>query len=304
MKFEEAWPALNSSYGEIEMLGEKVVFDFEPSEIGGIQVSDGTITFDTEALILGVTGSLEEEASKVLDFIKGTPLSGALPFVEKDWQAAGRVSIDGQFSMPVGEYSSEKASIDLGFSVTNLEVQMPGLGLEFADLIGNGTFVSPHFLNGSFLGQHFGRPVSLDFRYDPERLYIDAVGSLSAEDVYQLSGLDSKNFFHGKLDYRGTLTLHMNDEAFPVFNLDSDLGGLAINVPDNLGKEKSEKENLDLSIKFLEGGRRYDLRYKFVDGYLIVGKGDPKGHLRLNSPASLVLSNPSKVVLSGNLDHF
>ena len=67
-----------SSYGEIGMLGEKVVFDFEPSEIGGIQVSDGTITFDTEALILGVTGSLEEEASKVLDFIKGTPLSGAL----------------------------------------------------------------------------------------------------------------------------------------------------------------------------------------------------------------------------------
>ena len=304
VKFEEAWPALKSSYGEIGMLGEKVVFDFEPSEIGGIQVSDGTITFDTEALILGVTGSLEEEASKVLDFIKGTPLSGVLSFVEKDWQAAGRVSIDGQFSMPVRGYSSEKTSIDLGFSATNLEVQMPGLGLEFADLIGNGTFVSPHFLNGSFLGQHFGRPVSLDFRYDPERLYIDAVGSLSAEDVYQLSGLDSKNFFHGETDYRGTLTLHMNDEAFPVFDLDSDLGGLAINVPDDLGKEKSEKENLGLSIKFLEGERRYDLQYKFVDGYLIVGKGDPKGHFRLNSPASSVLSNPSKVILSGNADHF
>ena len=304
VKFEEAWPALNSSHGEIEMLGERVVFDFEPSEIGGLQLSDGTITFDNEALILGVTGSLEEEAGKVLDFIKGTPLSGALPFVEKDWQAEGRVSIDGQFSMPVREYPSEKTSIDLGLSVTNLEVKMPSLGLEFEDLTGNGTFLSPHFLNGSFFGQHFGRPVSLGFRYDPERLYIDAVGSLSAEDVYQLSGLDSKNFFHGELDYRGTLTLHMNDEAFPVLNLDSDLVGLAINVPDNLGKEKSEKENLGLSIKFLETGRRYDLRYKFMDGYLTVGKGNPKGHFRLNSPASLVLSNPSKVVLSGNLDHF
>ena len=137
------------------MLGEKVVFDFEPSEIGGIQVSDGTITFDTEALILGVNGSLEEEASKVLDFIKGTPLSGALPFVEKDWQAAGTVSIDGQFSMSVRGYFSEKTSIDLGFSATNLEVKMPGLGLEFADLTGNGTFVSPHFLNGSFFRATF-----------------------------------------------------------------------------------------------------------------------------------------------------
>ena len=104
---------------------------------------------------MGVNGLLEEEASDVLDFIKGTPLTNALPFLEKDWQAAGRVSIDGQFSMPVRGYSSEKTSIDLGFSVTNLEVQRPGLGLEFADLIGNGTFVSPHFLNGSFLGQHF-----------------------------------------------------------------------------------------------------------------------------------------------------
>ena len=103
---------------------------------------------------------------------------------------------------------------------------------------------------------------------------------------------------------RYILTLHMNDEVFPVFNLDSDLLGLAINVPDNLGKEKIEKENLDLSIKFLEKGRRYDIRYKFMEGYLTVGKGHPRGHLRLNSPASLVLSDASKVVLSGNLDRF
>ncbi len=304
VKFEEAWPALNSSDGVIEMLGESVVFDFESSEIGGIRISDGTITFDTEALVLGVAGSLEEEANDLLDFIKGSPLSGVFPFIEKDWQAGGGVTIDGQFSMPVGEYSSEKASIDLGLSVINLEVKMPSIGLEFVDLVGDGTFLSPHFLSGSFFGQHFGRPVSLDFRYDPERLYIDAVGSLSAEDVYKLSGLESKNFFHGDLDYRGTLTLHFNDGVSPVLRLDSDLLGLAISVPDNLGKEKIEKENLDLSIKFLEEGRRYDIRYKFVDGYLTVGEGDPKGHLRLNSPASLVLSDPSKVVLTGNLDHF
>ena len=102
-------PLSKAPDGEIEILGEKVVFDFEPSEIGGLQVSDGTITFDTEALVLGVNGSLEEEASDVLDFIKGTPLSGALPFVEKDWQAEGRVTIDGQFSMPVGEDSLGKS---------------------------------------------------------------------------------------------------------------------------------------------------------------------------------------------------
>ena len=151
---------------------------------------------------------------------------------------------------------------------------------------GDGTFLSPHFLSGSFFGQQFSQPVSLDFRYDLERLYIDAVGALSAEDVHQLSGFNSKNFFDGKLDYRGTLILHMNDAVFPVFNLNSDLSGFAINVPDNLGKQKNDKEDLDLSIKFFETGRRYDLRYKFLDGYLTVGKGDPKGHLRLNSPAA------------------
>ena len=88
MKFEDAWPVLKSSEGVIDLLGEKVVFDFEPSEIGDIQVSDGTITFDTEALVLGVNGSLEEEASDVLDFIKGTPLT-ALPFCRKGLAGGG-----------------------------------------------------------------------------------------------------------------------------------------------------------------------------------------------------------------------
>ena len=304
VKFEEAWPALNGSDGVIEVLGERIVFNFKPSEIGGLQVSDGTIIFDTEALVLGVTGSLEEEASKVLDFIKVTPLKRALPFVEKDWQAEGSVSIDGQFSVPVRENSSEKDLIDLDFSVTNLEVKMPSIGLEFGGLVGSGTLLSPHFLSGSFFGEHFDRPVSLDFRYDPERLYIDAVGSLTADNVLQLSGLGSEKFFHGTLDYRGTLTLDMNDEVSPVFNLYSDLLGLAIDVPDNLGKEKTEKEALRLGIEFLEMGRRFDLKYKFMEGYLTVGKADPMGHLRLNAPASLVLSYPSKVVLSGKLDSF
>ena len=109
----------------------------------------------TEALVLGVNGLLEEEASDVLDFIKGTPLARALPFIEKDWQAVGRVTIDGQFSMPVGEQSPEKALIDLGLSVTNLEVKIPSLGLEFAKLNGDRNFMSPHFMSGYFFGQHF-----------------------------------------------------------------------------------------------------------------------------------------------------
>ena len=51
--------------------------------------------------------------------------------------------------MPVEE-SSEKASIDLGLSVTNLKIKIPSLGLEFANLTGDGTFLSPHFLVALF----------------------------------------------------------------------------------------------------------------------------------------------------------
>ncbi len=304
LKFEKAWPPLKGSNGEIEMLGEKIFFNFESSEIGDLQVLDGTITFDTEALFLEATGELKEETSKVLDFIKVTPLSEALPFVEEDWQADGMVSIDGQFSTSVKKNSSERDSIELDFSVTNLEAKMPNLGLEFGDVVGSGRFLSPHLLTGSFSGEHFGRAVSLDFRSDPERLYVDAVGSLSADNVLQLSGLDSKDLLHGALDYRGTLTLHMNDAFFPVFDLDSDLFGLAIDLPDNLGKEKTEKETFGLSIEFLEMEKRFDIHYKFIEGQLAVGKEDPTGHVRLNSPAGLVLRDPGKVVLSGNLTSF
>lgn len=240
------WPVLEDIEGRLRLKDETLDAEITRAQSLGVEGSEGRVRLVDERL--DVAGTLAAEASALRRFLLNMPVEG-MDLVE-DWQAQeGRVDGDLRLALPLDRPEALDLAVEAQAALPLLEYRPLGLG--FREVHGPLTWHqqgSEGGLSGRLEGRLLGGPLRADI--DTRNGGIELAGTAEAGPLLELGGVSAlEERLTGRFDWRGRLAV---DEAISL-HLESSLQGLAVDLPEPLGKVAGEPRALRLDMDLTAG---------------------------------------------------
>lgn len=241
LPFDPQWPVIESLGGQLRAGIGTLEAEVRHAESLGIQGSNGRVTIENE--VLQVTGDLAADGEALRRYLQAIPVEGMKQI--EDWRGEGRAAGRLDLSTRLGEEEGElRLDIDTEVALERL-VYLP-LDVPLLDVSGPLAWRQRDGeggLEGQLEARLFGGPLSADV--DTLAGYIELAGSAEVENVLQrFDAADFGSKISGRLPWRGRFAL---SEARNTFRFDSNLQGVAIDLPEPLGKAAGEVRPLWLT---------------------------------------------------------
>ncbi len=228
LPFDPQWPVIESLEGQLRAGIGTLEAEVRHAESLGVQVSNGQVAIEDETL--AVTGDLAADGDALRRYLQAIPADG-MERVE-DWRGEGRAEGRLDLTTRLGEEEGFRLDLDTEVALEWL-VYVP-LDVSFDEV--NGPLAwrqrdDAGGLEGQLEARLFGGPLNADI--DTSAGYIELDGSAEVAPMlqrFEVAGLGAK--VSGRLPWRGRFTL---DEAGNTFRFDSNLQGVAIELPAPLG---------------------------------------------------------------------
>ncbi|MCG6656475.1 DUF3971 domain-containing protein [Halomonas campisalis] len=272
LAFAPGWPALEAVEGQLRVGVGSLEGEVTYAESHGVEARRGRVTLDDDRL--RVSGELAADAESLRRYLRALPVDGMR--LLDDWRGAGRAEGDLALDMRLG--APEAFQLDIDTEVAFERLEQRSLGLVFQDLSGPLAWRQrgeDGGLEGRLQAQLLGGPVSADV--DTRAGGIDLSGTAQVARFLALGGagaLDER--LSGRLAWRGRLAL---GDAGNSLALRSDLSGVAIDLPEPLGKSAGAVRPLRVDVDLdgpqlrAELGRDVLLRWRRHRPGSTVGQG-------------------------------
>lgn len=259
--YEKGWPLIDQITAEVIFDNDDLYISSESgyifdATISNLDVTVKDLTVDAPDVI--VNGEIAGHTNDVANFIKQSPLKKKKSLRELTENISGGVNLKLGLNIPLGP---NKTTIDglITFTDTTIESSLPGLGLEKVN--GDVHFTRHSSWADNIDALYHGQPVKLTIpKFDQLQ---------SGSESYVISGIANKDFliteltsfFPALLESSQTFSKKLSGESIWSLTLrksnetsngrevefNTDLKGIAVNLPYPLGKTKAE--NSPLAIK-------------------------------------------------------
>ncbi|MFW3614283.1 YhdP family phospholipid transporter [Billgrantia antri] len=237
LSFDPQWPAIESLDGRLRAGIGTLEAEVRHAESLGVQGRDGRVTIEDE--VLRVTGALAADGQALHSYLLALPVDG-MEQVE-DWRAEGSVSGEIELATQLGEEDDFQLDLDTQVDMERL-VYLP-LGIPVENVQGPLAWRQRNDeggLEGQLEARLFGGPLNADF--DTLAGHVDFDGSAEIESVLQRFDVGHLGAsVSGHLPWRGRFSL---GEVGNTFRFDSSMEGVAIDLPEPLGKAAGEARPL------------------------------------------------------------
>ncbi|WP_373190572.1 YhdP family protein [Halomonas sp.] len=241
------WPRLEAVSGRLQLVDETLTAQVDHAESLGVEAHDGEVRLADERLT--VSGELEASAEALRRYLMALPVEGMSAVAP--WQGEGRATGSLALSMTLDEPDS--LALDIATRVDFPRLSHAPLQLVFRDLMGPLAWHQrgdEGELKGRLAGRLLGGSVTSEI--DTQGGGVDLSGTANAQAIAEWSGMPGLgSMLEGQLPWRGRLTI---DEQDTSLHLESGLQGLAIALPEPLGKRREDRLPLQLTFD-LTGGR-------------------------------------------------
>ncbi|MFC6632605.1 YhdP family protein [Microbulbifer taiwanensis] len=246
--------------------------------------------------LLGVRAQLSGPAADGLKLLQRSPLRRQLGSAFDDWRLSGQMRGDLTLSQPLGG-ADLPARQTVQLDLQGGALQLQDLRLQIDGLNGKVDYDSERGLAGTRLeGSLWGQPLQAQIRHLGEgkerdtQVVVD--GSARTESVHSWSGRPELQWLDGIFDYRALVTIPAKAKEKPysaIFELTSELAGVAVNLPAPLGKLAEDKADLVLRVPIGEQGSLFHLNYgEHLQGQFWKVQGElERAVLALNAEARL-----------------
>ena len=300
LRYAPQWPEAREVAGRLLVNDGEVLVNASAGKLCNIEAREIEVGVTPspagEGSLLGVRAQLRGPASDGLKLLRESPLRERLGSAFDDWRLGGQMSGSLTLSQPLGGAdlpARQSVQVDLQGG----ELQLQQLRLDIANLSGKVHYDSDSGLTGtSVKGSLWGRHLSAYVEHlgegDLRDTQVVINGSSSADAVHQWSGRPELAWLDGVFDYSALLTIPAPAKEMPysaVFELTSDLAGVAVNLPAPLGKEAERESNFVLRVPIGEQGSLYHLSYgEHLQGQIWkVGDVVERAAIALNAEARL-----------------
>ena len=295
------WPSVFGANGEFHLKGLTTHIQIEEAKTLDIKGVSGNVRINNEELQLQSDLSFTGSSQSIFSFIRESPIREELDFFAEDWRGAGDVTAELDFAFALNDFDVDGLSLSIDFGLDDFGLNIPGYGLDFKSLNGEGIFLFPSYLNGSFKGDLLEHPVSIEVRSNSEKVEFIFEGVADAETVSSLGDPLVEPYIDGEFGYTALMEFRISDIGSSRLEIESDLSGLWIGLPDPLGKIKDETRLTTLVIEFEEGQQSVFYRYGEDEARLTIIDGSVvRGSIGFSDNAIDVDDN--RLVLTGSID--
>ena len=309
------WPVLKDMDADVRFLDQGLTAKAHGGSIDGLTISDGSQAGFAELAsgVLKVDGGAKGPAGGGLDFLRNGPLKKNLDGLLDDFAAGGQVGVDVHFTLPVTQAKDFTLQGSAALHDVNIWPRSAP-GLAATHLNGTVEFGNYGFSTNGVHGLLLGGPVAVVVQQSHAQqigILVDVRGEATATGIATALGYGSDRWLYGRTTWQvqGRVPLEAGPQALDL-ELHSDLAGLAMDIPDPIGKTADEERKLDVSLKqeapetlSVSGG--YDdalgLRLDFITRK--GASGFDRGELRIGEAA---VPRPAErgLALTGDLDSF
>ena len=135
---------------------------------------------------------------------------------------------------------------------------------------------------------------------DAQQINFAVRGALTPDDIYALAGLSDLGVLSGKSQFSADLSIDMRG-GISALVVDTDLLGMAVNLPGELGKTENILSPSRFDLQFLDGYRSLQWRYQNTQGWVHLDERVLRGSIGLSAVPAVIQADQDWVSIGGNL---
>lgn len=250
------WPMMRHLKGKLSFVGSAMNVDIDSAQILNIPLTavHAVIPYigPNEKQVLHVQSLIKSDFSQALDFIQRSPLRDTVGKDLAGLQLTGPMQLNLGLIIPLKNPGSANVSGDVTFAESNLS--LPEWRLIIDKLQGSFHFSENDLSATQLQGQLFDEPIHLSLTTEHEKdkpSYVKAnlSGTLQIISLENFLKIPLTQYAQGATTYQAELRLMSHKESRPThISINTDLKGVALNLPDPYGKKADEVRNLTLDI--------------------------------------------------------
>lgn len=289
LAFQPGWPSLREGAGEVLIEDDAVRVRLQSGRLLDSQVNDVTanipLLHDGKPPRLLLEGEVQSSLGDAIRLLQEAPLGTSDIFA--GWQGEGPLA--GKLQLDIPLQKGGKPGVMVDFATEDASLRLPNPDLQLSKVQGAFLFDSAKGLSAPQVrAEVFGRQVSGKISAEgargQARTVFDLRGQVQVDTLSQWLGGPQKLPVSGLLPYRLNLTLDGDDSKLRV---DSNLRGVAIDLPAPFGKPPAQERAASWRMTFAGRERRYWADY-----------GD-LASLKLAAPAGALADGRGELVLGG-----
>jgi uncharacterized protein (TIGR02099 family) len=288
LEFHPLWPHLTDINGEVLFYQDSLTANLYPGLSDNVKIKQAEVAIPSLAKSeqLLIKGELEGEIGQALAYLQKTPLN---PRVDKLLDATlpeGDTQVKLDLKIPVRAGAGTK--VDGSARLNNAKLRVISLDLPVNQVTGLLQFNEKGVHSDTLKAHALGHPIQVNIKSADRKTVVNVEGRAGVSDLQSQFKMPWWRLAEGATDYRLQLSLPY-DESVPELNVQSNLTGMALNLPDILAKKPnqqkpvslrfnlSDKFSLPLEINYdnvLKAAVKIDIRQQAIDsGHILLGPG-------------------------------
>lgn len=256
LNYDKEWPSIKNINGKMIFTNRSMLILARSAKIlnKSTRLIEARIP-DLENPILQIAGTINDDASTGLQFIRLSPLKDVVGRKLRNISLSGPMKFDLKMVMPLSADSLEKNTrVEGDIVLDNNVLRTTDLNLSINDLTGRLHFVDGNLMAENVKGKLFNYPVKLNVHTlnpnskDPVT-QINIIGSATVKNFEQAFAISLDPYLTGEFNYSSLLELHSLAKS-NTFKLNSNLYGIKIDLPSPFNKTAMDKSRLDLTCYF------------------------------------------------------
>jgi uncharacterized protein (TIGR02099 family) len=268
LQYQPQWPPLKGVDARLLFAGPAMSIAAERGAIGEgrIQWAHAEVEDLERQPWLTVTGEVEAGVAQAMAFLAASPLADIPERLGRFAVAGGdsRISLDLRLPLQPG---LGEPRVDGSASLRGASLQFPQLGQALGGIAGDLHFTAEDLDAHGLKAQFLGAPVTLDLAGDHSDIVVNAAGQARVGALQSAFPGTAWHYFGGEADYRLQLVIPKAMDAADAplrALLESDLAGLAVHLPEPLGKPGRNRAPLRAELQ-LQSAKPTPLKVQYRD---------------------------------------
>ena len=256
LDYAPQWPGITDLNARVLVNNDRVKVLGHSARSAGAELTNITATVPLKGgSVLNVATQLNAGGDTLQQFLTQTPINNWLGGAAKSWRLTGKPgSLTGSLGLSLPLNDLERTKVDLRTKVRSIGFALPDKDIEISTINGDLSYNSDSGLFGRQLsGKMFGHTSQFGIQTTvvnrlPVSTDINWAGRISMATLQRWLKHDWLNLLHGETDYQGRLSIGLKNHT-SVLQINSQLSGIATDLPAPLRKVSERPQALDLTLR-------------------------------------------------------
>jgi uncharacterized protein (TIGR02099 family) len=248
LAYAPGWPELSNIAGQVTILQKEMICEIYQGQSNNLNITKATVINPAlgTSKLLSVKGEFDGEITDVFKFLKQSPLVEQVGFLIDAVVPQGQTTVALDLVLPLAEGIMPKVYGMAKLNQASLNVTALGLGI--SKINGELKFTEGGVYSNTMHAETLGRGIKVTIdKADHQQTFVKITGKTGIAELQQQFQIPGWALAKGEAAYQLKLGLPYPGSLSELV-VQSDLVGVALDLPGLLAKSKSQKKPLSLSF--------------------------------------------------------